>query len=190
MSEIETTESKKHPRTKNPLKGFRVTKKSLGIAFALVVVGCIIMGAFHIISAKDSSKAPNFPTLLPANTTIERLGGWQQFNPPDSAPAYSYKDTINKTSIIVSQQQLPEDFKVNTNKQVEELAKSYNATTKFEVSGTTVFSGRSSKGPESLIFTKNNLLVFIMSEKTIEQAEWTRYINSLIDSTEKHGPTF
>lgn len=97
-------------------------------------------------------------------------------SPPDNDPVFAYTDSIDGIKISVSQQPLPSGM---DDAQVAELAKKYNATTKLELSQPVVYIGASAKGPQSVIFTKNKLLVLIKSQGKISDEAWTNYIKSL-----------
>lgn len=126
------------------------------------------------------ASTPQYQTVLPSGKTIKDLGGWKKLSPPKGSSFYAYQDEVDGVRVNVSQQQLPKDFQSNTNQKVAELAKAYNATTQLTIdSGTTAYIGLSAKGPQSVIFTKDNLLVFIQSEKKLPNNEWKRYISSL-----------
>ena len=107
-----------------------------------------------------------------------------------SYPIFSYNDTVEDVAISVSQQPLPDSFKGNVSAQVKQLAESYSATTVIEAGGTDVYIGRSARGPQSLIFAKNDTLLLIKSQNTISQAEWIKYINNLVDPKSENTPTF
>jgi hypothetical protein len=168
------------------------TKKGIIIASITIVlvVGAIVAGSLiHQQNvAKDSSekKDPNqiienleYQTILPDSKSISSLGGWKRVSPPKADPVYAYVDTINGVAISVSQQPLPKSFKGNTDDQIAELAKKFNATTKIEADDTKVYIGTSAKGPQSVIFTKDYLLILIKSLKKIDNTSWTTYIKSL-----------
>lgn len=107
------------------------------------------------------------------------MGGWQKLTPPDSAPAYVFIDSIDGVGISVSQQELPASLKDNNGAKVAEVAKSYNATKTIYADSTKVYIGTNADGPQSVIFTKNNLLVLIKSRAVIQDQSWVAYINSL-----------
>lgn len=156
-----------------------VTKKTLfAVLIGLLAIGIIIWTLSAFVFHKDADR-PAYPTLLPANTSIADLGGWQRVSPPDKDPVFAYIDHIKDTPISVSQQPLPSTFKQDPAGQTAELAKSFNAIDTLDIEGMTVYIGTSIKGPQSIIFTKKNLLVLIKSESTISHEAWTNYIRSL-----------
>jgi hypothetical protein len=124
---------------------------------------------------------PDFKTLLPTGKSIDSLGGWTRVSPPDRNAVFAFKDSINSTSVIVSEQPLPKEFDDNDkNDHIAELAKGYHADRFVTASGNTkVFIGTSAKGPQSIILTKNNLLVLIKSQAVISDDTWIQYVNSL-----------
>jgi hypothetical protein len=128
---------------------------------------------------QGTAQSPEYTTLLPDGKSIIELGGWQRVSPAESEAVYAYVDTLNGISISVSEQPLPETFKNNPDTKVAELAKSYNATEKISAGQTTVYLGASAKGPQSVIFTKSNLLVLIKSDAKVPNDAWVTYVNSL-----------
>lgn len=128
-------------------------------------------------STKLEKGTPKYQTVLPAGKSIESLGGWTRVSPPSASPVYAFVDRIDGVDIIVSQQPLPDAFSQST--AVEEFAKNYSADHKLSVEGTDVFVGTSSKGPQSLIFTKSGLLILIKSSTKLDDSKWADYIGSL-----------
>lgn len=161
----------------------------------LIVGGVILTGgaamALYIANRpKTAPPAPTYDIVLPQRTPIEDLGGWRQSSPTTDSPAFAYKDEIESIEIIVSQQPIPEPFKGNVAAQVKQFAEGFGATTLLEANGSDAYIGRSASGPQWVIFTKSNTLVIIKSEKTISQADWVRYINSLVDPKTEQLPSF
>lgn len=153
-----------------------------GIILLILAVGATI--TVYLMSQSqqpigESASTPQFSTILPEGKSINSLGGWDRISPPESDPVYAYADNIKGIPISVSQQQLPSSFKNAVDESITNLAKQYNASKKIDAKGTTVFIGTSTKGPQSVIFTKNNLLILIKSQKEISDADWTQYIASL-----------
>lgn len=122
---------------------------------------------------------PNFETVLPTGKTIQDYGGWTRVSPPNRDPVFAYVDTIGGIPINVSQQPLPKEFSDQPDEQIESLAQGYLATKKLKVGSTTVYLGTSGKGPQSVIFTKNNLLILIKASAGVADEQWKEYIQSL-----------
>ena len=59
------------------------------------------------------------------------------------------------------------------------LAQGFNAKDELKIDDMTVYVGNSIRGPQSLVFTKRNLLILIRSETKISDPEWASYIASL-----------
>ncbi len=125
------------------------------------------------------AQVPYYDTLIPAGKTIEQLGGWTRSSPVDRNSGFVYVDYIRDNRITVNQQILPEDFKVDTNVQMDAIAKSLNATEVITVEGLTVHIATSSKGPQTIIFNKDGLLVFLRSSVKLSNNDWIGYINAL-----------
>ena len=164
-------------------------------AYGLIAGGTLltcgtIAVLYTTLRPKTNTVAPSYDIVLPQRTAITDLGGWQRVSPTNSDPVFAYNDTIDDIAINVSQQPLPASFIGNVPASVKQLADSYSATTVIEAGGTQVYIGRSARGPQSLIFAKNNTLVLIKSQKTIPQAEWVSYINNLVDPKTEDTPTF
>lgn len=152
-------------------------KKLVGIVLLGVVI--LLATISVVLLVQPQAGAPTYKTLLPENKTISQLGGWTRVTPPGQEAAYSFSDTIDTVKITVTQQKLPSSFSSDIAGNIKQVASSYNATTTFEADTTTVYIGTSSKGPQSVIFSRNELLVLIVSEDELPTASWQRYILSL-----------
>ena len=122
---------------------------------------------------------PAFATILPAGKNIANYGGWTRISPPDRAPVYGYTDKIGNVPIDVSEQALPANFQIDTASAVQKLAENFGATNQLTAGQTAVYVGTSINGPQSVIFTKNGLLVLVKSVSPIADAAWVTYINTL-----------
>lgn len=127
-----------------------------------------------------SEKSPDYSTVLPKDKPISELGGWTRISPEGRDPVFAYADKIGDVTISVSQQPLPESFKSETSGKIAELAKQFSATEKLDANGTDVYIGTSAKGPQSVIFTKNGLLVLMKSQQKAESGSWKTYVESLV----------
>lgn len=121
---------------------------------------------------------PDYDTVVPKGMTPATIT-WTRVSPPDHNPVYTYIDTIGKVTINVSEQPIPDDFQVDPVASVEKLASSYNANQKIIVGSDTVYIGTSEKGPQSVIFIKNNVLVLIKTDTGLSTDQWMSYISSL-----------
>ena len=168
------------------------TKKNLIITGTVLLILVVIFIIFLTIRQAElkkdaqANRAPGttmedleYQTVLPAGKPITELGGWKRVSPAGADPVYAYTDQIGETPINVSQQPLPASFLGDTDDQIADLAKKYNATAKIDLNGIKVYIGASAKGPQSVIFTKNSLLVLIKSDQKIDDAAWATYIKSL-----------
>lgn len=168
----------------------RRNKKALGLACIVAILSFgyfIVWPPLHDYatnrSGKNSSltaKSPDYSTVLPRDRSISDLGGWKRISPANSNPVFAYTDKVDNIAISVSQQPLPETFKTDTSGRIAELAKQFSATDKLDANGTDVYIGTSAKGPQSVIFSKNGLLVLIKSQQKAEDKSWIAYIESLV----------
>lgn len=120
-----------------------------------------------------------YQTVLPDGKSIDALGGWKRVSPPDSTAVYAYTDAIDGIAISVVQQPLPPSFKNDVDGQVSNLAKKSDGYSEFNAGSTKFYLGTSAKGPQSVILTKNGLLIIIKSQNKIDPVSWTKYIKSL-----------
>ena len=143
-----------------------------------VGLGGIGFGIYQAHSSKADivTDAPNFAPLLPEEQTIEKLGGWQKLTSPNGDSFYVFVDTVGGVTVNVSQQLLPGKFKGDVTNKMTDLARNYNATKQLKVDDTKVYIGTSAKGPQSVLFTKDGVLVLIKSWATIEDSDWASYI--------------
>lgn len=158
------------------------------ITIALVIIGSLL--AVTLINQRSEadnlanaegivSGTPDYKTLHPTGKSVDELGGWKRISPAKKDPVFAYTDTIDNVSVSVSQQPLPESFAGNVDSQVAELAKKFNATTKLSTSDTSLYVGTSAKGPQSVIFAKDTVLILIKSQNKIDNTSWEKYVSSL-----------
>lgn len=163
---------------------------TMSAVVAIIVIGLIAWG---IVQQNDGFltrnsnngcwntgiETPDYRTLVPSGKTIEDLGDWRRISPKNNDPVYGYADSINNVLICVSQQKLPKSFEGKVSTSVAELAKGYNAKDTIDASGTDVYIGTNAAGPQSVIFSKEGLLVLIKSKDTINDTSWRDYVVAL-----------
>jgi hypothetical protein len=171
------------------IKRFGFSKKTLLVSIVTIVIlagGMIAFLDYQLNnngnsenSTSNNVDAPKYETVLPSGKSIDALGGWSRISPPENDPVYAFTDTVNGISVNVSEQPLPQSFKGKVDTEVAEIAKKFNATSTLDANGTKVYIGTSAKGPQSLIFVKNNLLILIKSQQKIDDSTWIEYVTSL-----------
>jgi len=167
-------------------KRFTISKKVIVIASIAVVAVAVPVTAGIVISrqndianiAEEKGEQPQFSTILPNGKSIDDLGGWSRISPTTSDPVFAYNDKIEGVTINVSEQPLPKNFEGNADAQVAELTKggAYNELT---AGSTKAYIGTSSQGPQTVVFSKNNLLILMKSKQKIDNKDWSKYIESL-----------
>lgn len=122
---------------------------------------------------------PTYATVLPAGKSIQSLGGWTRVSPTGRNPVYTYVDKIGTTQVDVSEQPLPAGFQRNTQEQVAQLAKNFNATEKFPAGSTNIYIATLADESQSVILSKDNLLILMKSTSLLPPPQWITYANSL-----------
>ncbi|HMM62334.1 MAG TPA: hypothetical protein PKC86_02120 [Candidatus Saccharibacteria bacterium] len=176
----------------------KITKYKKAIWIIAAILTLLLIGLFFVLQDNNSvppnikpnddskpidtgadSNQPKYNTITPGGKNIGQLGGWTRVSPINSNPVFAYVDYIDNIPIRVSQQPLPDGFDQDTTAQIDQLAIGYNANEKITVDNISVHIGTNSKGPQSVIFVKNNLLILITSSAKITNDQWANYISSL-----------
>ncbi len=124
----------------------------------------------------DTDQKADFAYSLPKGNS-EGLEGAVRFD--SQRKVVNYRDSIGGVAITISQQPLPEGFKQDTDAKVKKMAEEFSATKTIATANPTAYIGTSEKGPQTVIFSKKDLLVFIQSAKKIDDHDWAEYITSL-----------
>lgn len=169
----------------------KAPKRSLAIIGLVLIVGYIALPhpakkttdtttkkTSGTVTKLSRNETPKFDTVVPDGKSIKDYGGWTRISPPDRVPVFAYSDKIGDVTINVSQQELPENLRDN-GEELEKLSADFNADKKLTVGDITAYIGTSAKGPQSVIFIKDNLLVLIKSTAKISDDQWITYISSL-----------
>lgn len=167
---------------------YNLTYKQLGIGSA-ALVGVLIVGGITlnvrsnrgansnegkgVLSAHDQKAS--FDSLEPSDKNDKTTE--QRYDPQKKVVGYT--DSIGGVTITISQQQLPEGLQEDTDNKVKKLAEDFSANEVLNTANPTAYLGTSAKGPQTVIFSKNGLLVFIQSTKKIDNHDWASYITSL-----------
>jgi hypothetical protein len=204
LSAVTATEAKKlknlknlkKPQIKRPAK-LDIKRAALLVPVFVVVAGVVVVikqrnnGQQAVKSAVASQSAgegsslprnqtPEFDTVLPKGKTAEQLGGFARISPGDKDPVYGFADTYQGYLINITQQKMPSTFKGNEEAKLEEIAKSYQANSIIQIDENRVYHGYAQNAKvQSLIFIKNDLLIFIRSPQKLSDEAWASYIIAL-----------
>lgn len=158
----------------------------LYIAGGVIAIGLLVAIPFSVrndnsptvtdVQGAQDQKAPEFDTVLPGGDQ-SLLAGKVVYD--EQRKVASYVDMIGDAKVTVSEQQLPERFKQDRLGELEKFAKQINANEKIEVGEVVAFSGVSIKGPQTVVFIKNDVLVFMGTEKKLQNKAWFDYIANL-----------
>lgn len=170
-----------------PMRRSRLVFAASCVTLSAMAGGFLLAKSLHsggdtsqIVSVQQLPKGnPKFAALVPAGKNMKQLGGWTRVSPPDREEVYAYTDKIGAASISVSQQPLPQEFRVDSDEKIKQLAESFLATEKVTVGSTVFYIGTSAEGPQSVILSKKNLLILMKSNGKINSNHWAEYVNSL-----------
>lgn len=136
------------------------------------------------VTDKASTAAVNAqPTFTPIQssqaTPAAGTATQKQTSYDGTKNTYSFTDTVSGKSILVSQQPVPAKFKSAT-EAVATVAQSLGAKESTTTSNGTAYIATDEKSnSQTVVFTKNELLLFIQSPFKHSATEWSSYINSL-----------
>lgn len=167
----------------------KLTRKHRVIAASGAGVLLVILVAYWLVTnvfsndpktgapAAQLATEPTFDTVLPDGKAEETSSGKLGYDPKRQVA--SFEDAIGLAKLTVSQQPLPENFKANPDEEVRKLAESFSAKEVIAESTPKAYLGTDEKGPQTAIFHKNGLLIFILSSKTLDKSQWAEYITKL-----------
>lgn len=124
----------------------------------------------------ENDQKANFAYSLPKGDT-DAIDGDVRYD--SQRKVVNFKDSIGGVDITISQQPLPEDFGTDTESKVKKLAEGFSADRALTTANPTAYIGKSVEGPQTVIFSKKDLLVFIFSVKEIDDHDWAEYITNL-----------
>ncbi len=120
-----------------------------------------------------------FKPLLPNGKSEETTASKTALD-GQGRPIYTFTDKIGNTDLTITEQPLPESLKGETDSKMEKMAKDLYLTDVINASNPKAYLGTSVKGPQTVIFTKNDLLVFIQSQSKIDKDQWSDYVTRLV----------
>ncbi len=168
-------------KDKLPNKHILTTKPIIicGVIVLLIFSVLIVNNLFNrdkttsVAGSKKVEQNPDFDALESSSKSSKK----PVFD--EAKKVASFKDKVGSADLVVSQQKLPDTFKGDPAGKLAEFAKNNYLNDYVEVGETKVYIGQSIKGPQTLVFIKNGLLVFVSSDKTVKNSDWIEYIGLL-----------
>ena len=140
------------------------------------------MAAAKTVLAKAAAPTvakPSFQPLAPADSKNNAVNGTPQVAYDTKRNTYSFTDTIGGHAVVVSQQPIPATYKTAVDA-VSKIAISLKANqTATTDSGAAYIASDAKSNTQTVVFSKNNLLVFVQSPFSHTTAQWQAYINAL-----------
>jgi hypothetical protein len=153
-------------------------KHSADLTAAEVAANTVINKS--IATATESSR-PDFTPIQPKVTTQagEPNGNKTATGYDGSRNTYSFKDEVGGNPIVVSQQPIPNKFSSATIA-VAQVAESLSAKESTQTNvGTAYIATDTKSNAQTIVFSKNDLLLFIQSPFKHTGLEWRQYIDKL-----------
>ena len=176
-------------RTAKFISNIIPSKKVMNITlFAVIALSSLMLAKTVLIDSKSNNNSdevkgieakknekPDFAIYYPTNEKTKEMSY------DANKKVASYPDQIDTIPITISQQKLPDTFKANPIVELEKLAKQINANTKLEaVGGVNAFMGQSVRGPQTVVFVKDQTLIFIKSDSQVAISAWNNYLDTLV----------
>jgi hypothetical protein len=136
--------------------------------------------AAHAAADADIPKLtkPNFTPLVPSNQpNFSSVGQEAAFDA--TKDVYSYQDSLDGTQFTLSQQPVPANFS-SAKDAVQSVAKSLSASTALITkTGTAYLATDSQSNSQIIVYTVDDLLIFIQSPFTHPGSDWVNFLNTL-----------
>ncbi len=130
-------------------------------------------------AAASTAAKPTFQPLAPVDSTNNGIHGTPQVAYDGKRNTYSFTDTLAGQAIVVSQQPIPATYKTAVDA-VSKIAVSLKASQTLATSSGAAFIANDAKSnAQTIVFSKNNLLVFVQSPFAHTSDQWQAYINGL-----------
>jgi hypothetical protein len=122
---------------------------------------------------------PTFVPVAPKNKPQLATGKSQATAFDGHRDTYSYTDNLDNVPLTVSEQPIPANFSSAT-QAVASIAKSIGAAYTLKPPGTVAYEAESNKtSAQTIVFSADNLLIFIQSNFSHDNGTWQDYIASL-----------
>jgi hypothetical protein len=130
-------------------------------------------------NAQSANAQPSFKPAVPSNKPQLSSTGKKDTAYDSTRGVYSYSDALLGTSLTVSEQALPSNFK-SADEAVASIAAQMGAKDKMYFNGGTAYMATDSKSnSQNIVASVNGLLILINSPFKHRTLDWEIYLNSL-----------
>jgi hypothetical protein len=172
---------------------YKTYRKQTMIAGGVAIVLIMVVGAFKVLSvrqAKTEADKPksaqeqalaDFNPLVPLENLTDATGKQSkpEFKYDPEKKVLGYATEYNGVHLTISQQGVPENFKSNP-ASLMSVAQSIGAGTPLETQKGSAYIGTDENAEaQTAVFATDEVLVFIRTDKTLDEEEWKFYINQL-----------
>jgi hypothetical protein len=181
-------------RPPNVKKLVRAHRKRLLIAGGVLLSVGLIFGGLKLFSnwkqAEEAKKPANpveqaqeaFNPLVPLENLTDGTGkqvAKPEFKYDEEKKVLGFVTDYNEAKLTISQQPLPDQLKTHPG-QLEGIARSVGATLPFETQKGRAYVATDDKlKSQIVVFATQEVMVFVRSNKELDNDEWTFYINQL-----------
>lgn len=130
-------------------------------------------GTAQIKEEPVSHDPPFSPVLPPSGIEKEEIS----YNPERNFAKFD--DSIDGIFVSVSQQSMPDDFKNDTENKLTELTKGFQAEKTIQTGSGLAYIKETEQGPETIIFSKFGMLIFIRTGDKVSDRSTIDYIDNL-----------
>ena len=122
----------------------------------------------------------DFKPVLPPGKTLDSYKKKVARKSPDGSKILTFIEVLDGVDVQISQQQLPASFKADSIGELAKVATAFQANSVIQIDGQKIYHGYSERSRvQTLIMVRNNLLVFLVSSKKLEDTTWVGFINGL-----------
>lgn len=122
----------------------------------------------------------DFKPVLPPGKTLDSYKKKVARKSPDGSKILTFLEVLESTDVQVTEQKLPINFKTDSAGELAKVAKDFQANSVIQIDGQKIYHGYSERSRvQTLIMVRNNLLVFLVSSKKLEDTTWVGYISTL-----------
>lgn len=172
---------------------YRLHKKTILVGLGAFASVLIVFGIFKTMSARQTGSKEvrqlsaeeqaqtTFNPLVPLENLTDESGkqATPEYRYDQAKKVLGYTTQYNNAVLTISQQQLPETFKSSPG-ELARVAKNIQANTSVETQkGLVYVATDEASQAQTAVFTTDDVLIFVRSDKKLDETEWKFYVNQL-----------